>query len=341
MYIYILIILASFLYGIFLFRQDSRIFFAGILLTFGFLGLLSLLIMFLSDMFDTIRLLSILAVYAVIPLCIIGIGFFLIKNGYIMKHKEGRRLANLLSLILGVNILIIISLILLLIFQGDQLNNYAYATILTIILLAMYFGFLFFSYLVYSYAYQMLPVNKNLDYVIVLESGLIGDKVPPLLKSRLDKGIEIYKQQLSKGNHTKIVVSGGQGSDEIIPEAVAMKKYLVSQGIPELDILVEDKSTTTYENMKFSKNIMNNISKNYSCIFVSNNYHVFRASIYARKAGLKANGVGAPTTFYFLPSALIREYIAILVLYKKVNLLAIALILIIVAYSFIPFLYTI
>ncbi|MBZ6004412.1 YdcF family protein [Paraclostridium bifermentans] len=267
------------------------------------------------------------------------IGFFLIKNGYIMKHKEGRRLANLLSLILGVNVLLIVSLSLLLIFHGSKLNTYAYATILTIILFAIYFVFLFFSYLVYSYAYQMLPVNKNLDYVIVLGSGLIGDKVPPLLKSRLDKGIEIYSQQLSKGNHTKIVVSGGQGSDEIVPEAIAMKKYLVSQGIPELDILVEDKSTTTYENMKFSKNIMNNISKNYSCIFVSNNYHVFRASIYARKAGLKANGVGAPTAFYFLPSALIREYIAIIMLYKKVSLLAIAFILIVVAYSFIPFLY--
>lgn len=339
MYIYILIILASFLYGIFLFRQDSRNFFAGILLTFGSLGFLFLLVMYLSDMFDTIRLLSIFAVYAVIPLSIIVIGFFLIKNGYIMKHKEGRRLANLLSLILGVNVLLIVSLSLLLIFHGSKLNTYAYATILTIILFAIYFGFLFFSYLVYSYAYQMLPVNKNLDYVIVLGSGLIGDKVPPLLKSRLDKGIEIYSQQLSKGNHTKIVVSGGQGSDELVPEAVAMKKYLVSQGIPELDILVEDKSTTTYENMKFSKNIMNNISKNYSCIFVSNNYHVFRASIYARKAGLKANGVGAPTAFYFLPSALIREYIAIIMLYKKVSLLAIAFILIVVAYSFIPFLY--
>ena len=336
MYIYILIILASFLYGIFLFRQDSRNFFAGILLTFGSLGFLFLLVMYLSDMFDTIRLLSIFAVYAVIPLSIIGIGFFLIKNGYIMKHKEGRRLANLLSLILGVNILLIVSLSLILIFKGSQLNNGVHATILTIILLSSYFGFLFFSYLVYSYAYQMLPINKNLDYVIVLGSGLIRDKVPPLLKSRLDKGIEIYSQQLSKGNHTKIVVSGGQGSDELVPEAVAMKKYLLSQGIPDLDIFVEDKSTTTYENMQFSKNIMNNISKNYSCIFVSNNYHVFRASIYARKAGLKANGVGAPTAFYFLPSALIREYIAIIVLYKKINLLAILFILLLVSHSFFP-----
>lgn len=226
------------------------------------------------------------------------------------------------------------------IFKGPQLRDDVQAIILTIILLSAYFGFLFFSYLVYSYAYQMLPINKNLDYVIVLGSGLIGDKVPPLLKSRLDKGIEIYSQQLAKGNYTKIVVSGGQGCDELVPEAVAMKKYLVSQGIPDLDILVEDKSTTTYENMKLSKNIMNNISKNFSCIFVSNNYHVFRASIYARKAGLKANGVGAPTAFYYLPSALIREYIAIIVLYKKINLLAIAFILLLVSYSFIPFIYS-
>ncbi|WP_207745006.1 YdcF family protein [Paraclostridium bifermentans] len=244
-------------------------------------------------MFEIINVLSMLTVYVAIPLCIIGIGFFLIKNGYIMKHEESRRLVNLLSLILGINILIIVSLSLILIFKGPQLRDGVQSIMPTIILLSAYFGFLFFSYIGYSYAYQMLPINKNLDYVIVLGSDLIEDKIPPLLKSRLDKGIEIYSQQLAKGNYTKIVVSGGQGSDELVPEAVAMKKYLVSQGIPELDILVEDKSTTTYENISLSKNIMNNISKNFSCIFVSNNYHVFRASIYARKAGLNAHGVGA------------------------------------------------
>lgn len=170
----------------------------------------------------------------------------------------------------------------------------------------------------------MLPINKNLNYIIILGSGLIGDKVPTLLKSRLDRGAEIYKKQLEKGNLVKIIVSGGQGPDELVSEASAMKKYLISQNIPDSDILVEDKSTTTFENMLFSK-IIDGRNKKYSCIFVTNNYHVFRASIFARKAKLKADGVGSPTAFYFLPSALIREYIAILVLYKWFNIIVIVL----------------
>lgn len=104
--------------------------------------------------------------------------------------------------------------------------------------------------------------------------------------------IEIYKRQLEKGSHPKIIVSGGQGSDELVSEAFAMKKYILSQNIPEEDIIMEDKSTTTYENLKFSKVIMDNTKEKYSCIFVTNNYHVFRASIFARKTGLKAHGSG-------------------------------------------------
>lgn len=172
----------------------------------------------------------------------------------------------------------------------------------------------------------MANIKRKVDYIIVLGSGLIGDRVPPLLKSRLDKGIQIYNEQKEKGINSKLVVSGGQGPDELTSEADAMKKYLISQNIPEENILVEDKSTTTYENMKFSKKIMDNNSDNYTSIFVTNNYHVFRASIYARKAGLKAQGAGAPTAFYFLPSALIREFIAIIFLYKWINISIISIV---------------
>lgn len=325
MNIYLIITLCIFTVGIFLFLKDTRNFFAGVLLTFGVLGIIFFILMYLSSKYELINILSLCFVYGFIPLCIVIIGFFLIKNGQIMRQKEGRRLANLLSLILGFNILIIVFLTFLLFYISPNTNICLYAFLIICVFLSAYFGFLFFSYLVYSYAYQMLPINKNLNYIIILGSGLIGDKVPPLLKSRLDKGSEIYKKQLEKGNLVKIIVSGGQGPDELVSEASAMKKYLISQNIPNSDILVEDKSTTTFENMLFSKKIMDVRNKKYACIFVTNNYHVFRASIFARKAKLKANGIGSPTAFYFLPSALIREYIAILVLYKWFNILVIVL----------------
>ncbi len=114
----------------------------------------------------------------------------------------------------------------------------------------------------------------------------------------------------------KIIVSGGQGPDELVSEASAMKKYLVNKGVKEEDVLMEDESRNTLQNMMFSKNIMDSIKADHKSIFVTNNYHVFRASIYARLAGLKCEGVCSNTAKYYLPSAFLREYIGILVMYK-------------------------
>ncbi len=106
-----------------------------------------------------------------------------------------------------------------------------------------------------------------------------------------------------------------------LPEAVAMKEYAVAQGVPEGEILVETNSTTTYENMKFSKEIMDSLKPNgYKVIFSSNNYHIFRAGLYADQAQLKADGIGAPTAFYYLPNAFLREFVAILFMHKKTTL---------------------
>jgi len=82
---------------------------------------------------------------------------------------------------------------------------------------------------------------------------------------------------------------------------------------------------------------MDNTKIKYSCIFVTNNYHVFRASIFARKTALNAHGSGSPTSFYFLPSAFIREFIAILVYYKWINIASILLFLSIVIYAVLGF----
>ena len=83
-----------------------------------------------------------------------------------------------------------------------------------------------------------------------------------------------------------------------------MKEYAVSQGIPESEILVEANSTTTYENMKFSKEIMDSLRpEGYHAIFASNNYHIFRAGMYADQANVKADGIGSHTAFYYLPNA--------------------------------------
>ena len=69
----------------------------------------------------------------------------------------------------------------------------------------------------------LFPVRKEPDAIIILGSGLIGDKVPPLLAQRLEKGKFIYEQFEGR---PKLIVSGGQGSDELIAEAESMAGIL-------------------------------------------------------------------------------------------------------------------
>lgn len=188
--------------------------------------------------------------------------------------------------------------------------------------------------------YQMFPVKKQVNYIIVLGSGITSEEVPPLLKSRLDKAIEYF----NKNPASKFILSGGQGHDEPVSEAFAMKKYLLSQNIPEEKIIMEDQSTTTYENMLFSKRLIEVDWASSShqgkqepvIIFSTNNYHVLRARLYARRVHLKAEGVGAPTAFYFLPTALIREYVALLSHNKFWVIGLITLIFLLITASFLP-----
>ena len=91
-----------------------------------------------------------------------------------------------------------------------------------------------------------------------------------------------------------------------------MKQYLLSQGIPEKQIIEEDRSTNTFENMTFSKEIIQKIDPNGKTAFSTTNYHVFRSGLYARRVKLPAVGMGAPTKWYFWPNAAVREFIGLL-----------------------------
>lgn len=83
--------------------------------------------------------------------------------------------------------------------------------------------------------------------------------------------------------------------------------------VPEEAIILENKSTTTYENLLFSKKIGEEFIQNPRFLFVTNDYHVFRTSIFARRIQLKGDGLGCRTASYYIPSAFIREYVALCV----------------------------
>lgn len=155
--------------------------------------------------------------------------------------------------------------------------------------------------------------RHRLDYIVILGCGIIGEKITPLLKGRIDKALELFRYNPK----AKIICSGGQGEGEDIAESEAMQKYLLECGIPQDKILVENKSTTTEENLLFSEKLMED---NTSFALVTTQYHVLRALLIARELGLYCIGYGSKTKLYFALNAEIREFAGYLSLSKQKHL---------------------
>lgn len=151
------------------------------------------------------------------------------------------------------------------------------------------------------------------DYIITLGCGLMEDGTPtPLLASRLNRALQFYhEQKQSTGKSARFITSGGQGADEVVAESTAMKNYLISKGIDEDDIIEENKSVNTRENMLFSKRIIDQDDPDSKVVFATSNFHVFRSGIQARRAKLTAEGIGAKTKWYFWPNATVREFVGL------------------------------
>lgn len=146
------------------------------------------------------------------------------------------------------------------------------------------------------------------DYVVVLGSGLHGDQLSPTLRLRLDKCLEYLREHPK----AKVVVSGGQGPDEYISEAEAMKRYLVADSIEEHRIIMEDKSTSTYENLLFSKNILEQIAPGErEILIITSDFHMFRAKFVASRVGLIPYGMCAESVNYLKPYYYLREYFVV------------------------------
>ncbi len=155
--------------------------------------------------------------------------------------------------------------------------------------------------------------SDNADYnektVIVLGCGIRGERVSVGLAKRLNKAFEYHLQNPD----AVIIVSGGQGPQEDIPEALAMKRYLLEKGVPEDRIIMEDKSTSTITNFRFSHEIMKQMGlSDDSVVFVTNGYHVYRAASYAKAEGLTVKHLGTDIIWYTIPMNYLREMLAVL-----------------------------
>lgn len=151
--------------------------------------------------------------------------------------------------------------------------------------------------------------NAKVDYLMILGAGLRGEEISLTLQKRMEKGVEY----LNSNPEALVIVSGGQGADEEITEAEAMKRYLVDKGIKEARIIKEEKSTSTMENFKNTKEIvLKDNNENIRILIVTNDFHMFRAKLLAKRNGFTAFGLPSTTPWSILPNCYIREYFAVL-----------------------------
>lgn len=146
------------------------------------------------------------------------------------------------------------------------------------------------------------------DAVVVLGAAVHGRELSNTLLGRLDAALAYHQRNPS----ALIVVSGGQGLQEEIPEAVAMRQYLLDKGVPDDHLVVEDRSTSTEENFRNSRLLLDQrLTPGYSVAFVTDEFHVYRAGRIAVDAGLPATHVSSRTPWYFWPANYLRESVAV------------------------------
>ncbi|MCR4907735.1 MAG: YdcF family protein [Lachnospiraceae bacterium] len=229
-------------------------------------------------------------------------------GGVILLKREGFRFKNILSFGFAVA-LMIFDLVFPRLFDVRQ-KGPASALYWYLTLVSIYFVIQLASFGL-SNLFNLIHVRKNrgLDYVIVLGAGLSRGKPTPLLKSRIFKGIEIWRNNPG----SKLIFSGGQGSDEAVSEGFAMAEFALAEGVPEDALLREEESKNTEENLRFSLALAETDSgkdiKKLCFGVATTSYHVMRALIISRSLRMRSVGFGAKTKLYYTLNAFLREYI--------------------------------
>lgn len=154
-------------------------------------------------------------------------------------------------------------------------------------------------------AYKNYPDKETT--VVILGCKVNGEHPSKMLRHRLEAAYDY----LSENEEIKCIVSGGQGPDEKITEAECMYNYLIDLGISSDRIFIENKSTSTYENIKLSYEIIEQMNLPRDITIVTDGFHEYRASIIAKKQGINAYSVYAKTTKIDLPYYWLREWLGL------------------------------
>lgn len=137
--------------------------------------------------------------------------------------------------------------------------------------------------------------DADFDYIIVLGAAVHGDTPSLSLIERMSAA----RDYMAEHPDTVAIVSGGQGSDENLSEAQAMYNWLTAEGIQPERILLEDKATSTLENLEFSFEIIRSRGDDpaRNTAIVTSEYHIYRAQLISRSLGVQVGAVAAHTTY--------------------------------------------
>lgn len=296
------------------YRNDPRTFRTGLfllaILTWAVLAVVGLLLDSAERRFDSTAAGVVLLVLLVLLLAtVLILGVFLITTGVTLVRREGFAIRRLLSVGLGVGMIGYVGSWLVVL----TLNEVAPALFLVAVGVPLaYLGFGFVAFLLYGTLYPGVMARRGgpVAAVVVLGSGLVRGRVPPLLASRLDRGRELYAR--FPAEQPLILTSGGRGADEPVAEGEAMADYLLAQGIPADRVVIENRSRNTEQNLRYSAALLAERGVKGPIAAVTNNFHAFRAAMLMRRLGIAGYSIGAPTARYYWPTAVIREFVAVL-----------------------------
>ena len=234
-------------------------------------------------------------------LIIIGIIIFLSHTIPLIKAKIN--IGNIFAIFTGISLIIsavyydkIIDLL-----QG----KYKYLFILILLMIIIfYLAFFITLFIIIKNAKSKTDNEKTIIVLGCRVKGLIPTKA---LLSRCESA---YKY-LIKNDDSVAVLSGGQGSDELISEAECMKNILVKKGIDESKLFIENKSTSTWENLKFSKKIIEENKLDKKILICTSEYHLYRADLIAKELNIIAGSLAAKSMKFFRIPAFTREVFGI------------------------------
>lgn len=233
-------------------------------------------------------------------------------------------LSSMISLFVGVhnagtfsNIIIALIIILICVFRKrfmDYAINstpaYVIQRIARVIAILFVIDYLVLSACMAYSAYIKKDNENTAGCCIILGCKVKNGRPSKMLMQRINQAKKVYDYD----KNTIFIATGGKGSDEAIPEGKCIKDELIKLGVPEKQIISEEKSTTTDENFKFAKDIIYSnslIGDKKKVKIVTNSFHMFRSMQIAKKYGFKAYSSPCATSFYLIPTFWTREVLAL------------------------------